>query len=85
MDPTSEKIKVALKEKMVQSEAENVSVSLDACFSFHHGYLGMTVHFISKDCNRVKFCISCSQFYERHTVKNIFNRIETTAEEWEIS
>ena len=85
LDPTYEKIKVALKEKLVQSEAENVSVCLDAWSSFHHGYLGMTVHFISKDWNRVKFCISCSQFDERHTAKNIFNKIETTAEEWEIS
>ncbi|XP_047135522.1 zinc finger BED domain-containing protein 4-like [Hydra vulgaris] len=85
LDPTYEKIKVALKEKLVQSEAENVSVCLDAWSSFHHGYLGMTVHFISKDWNRVKFCISCSPFDESHTAKNIFKEIKAAAEEWEIS
>ena len=85
LDPAYEKIKVALKEKLVQSETEDVSICLDAWSAFHHGYLGMTVHFISKDWNRVKFCISCSQFDERHTAKNIFKKIEATAEEWEIS
>ncbi|XP_012558654.2 zinc finger BED domain-containing protein 4-like [Hydra vulgaris] len=85
LDPTYEKIKVALKEKLVQSEAENVSDCLDAWSSFHHGYLGMTVHFISKDWNRVKFCISCSPFDESHTAKNIFKEIKAAAEEWEIS
>ena len=51
----------------------------------HHGYLGMIVHFISKDWNCVEFWTSCSQFDERYTAKNISNKIETIAEEWEIS
>jgi hypothetical protein len=85
LDPAYEKIKVALKEKLSQSETEDVSICLDAWSAFHHGYLGMIVHFISKDWNRIKFCISCSQFDERHTAKNIFKKIEAAAEEWEIS
>jgi len=85
LDPAYEKIKNALKERLLQSETEDVSVCLDAWSAFHHGYLGMTVHFISKDWKRVKFCISCSQFDERHTAKNIFKKIEATAEDWEIS
>ena len=60
LDPTYEKIKVALKEKLVHSKAENVPVCLNPWSLFHHGYLGKTVHFISKDWNRIKFCISCS-------------------------
>ena len=62
-----------------------MSVCLNAWSSFHHGYLGMTVPFIFKDWNCVKFCVYCFQFDERHTAKNIFNKIETTAEEFEVS
>jgi len=45
----------------------------------------MTVHFISKDWERVKFCLSCSQFDEKHSASNIFQKIENVAQEWDLS
>ena len=62
LDSIYEKTKVALKEKLVKSEAESITVFLDAWLSFYHHYLGMIVYFMSKEWKRVKFCIYCSKF-----------------------
>ncbi len=56
-----------------------MSVCLDVWSAFHHGYLGMNLHFISKDWVRMKFCLACSPFDERHTAANIFEKIEIIA------
>jgi hypothetical protein len=85
LNPTYEKVKAAMKNLLKEKTAETVSISLDAWSSFHHGYLGMTVHFISENWERVKFCLSCSQFDEKHSASNIFQKIEKIAQEWELS
>jgi hypothetical protein len=85
LDPAYQKIKSALKDRLEEEETETVSIGLDAWSRFHHGYMGMTIHFITKDWERVKFCLACSKFDERHTAANIFQRIESTAEDWDIT
>ena len=85
LNPAYEKVKDAMQNLLKEKKAETVSICLDAWSSFHHGYLGMTVHFISKDWERVKFCLSCSQFDEKHSASNIFQKIENVAQEWDLS
>ncbi|XP_065673897.1 zinc finger BED domain-containing protein 4-like [Hydra vulgaris] len=83
-DPAYEKIKTALKDRL-EEEVETVSIGLDAWSNFHHGYLGKTIHFISKNWERMKFCLSCSKFDDRHTAANIYQKIQETAEDWDIT
>jgi hypothetical protein len=45
----------------------------------------MTVHFISENWERVKFCLACSKFDKKHTASNIFQKIENTAQDWDLS
>jgi len=85
LNPTYEKVKDAMKNLLKEKHADTVSISLDAWSSFHHGYLGMTVHFISENWERVKFCLACSKFDEKHTASNIFQKIENTAQDWDLS
>ena len=85
LDPAYAKIKTALKSHLNKEEVETVSVGLDAWSNFHHGYMGMTVHFITKDWERMKFCLACSKFDERHTATNIYQKIQETAEDWDIT
>jgi len=85
LDPAYEKIKTALKDRLEEEEVETVSIGLDACSNFHHAYLGTTIHFISKDWERMKFSLSCSKFDERHTAANIYQKIQEIAEDWDIT
>ena len=84
LNPAYEKIKLATKVMLNEKNAETVSISLDAWSSFHHEYLGMMAQFISDKWERIKFCLSCSKFDEKHTASNIFQRLENVAKEWEL-
>ena len=84
LNPAYEKINLATKVMLNEKNAETVSISLDAWSSFHHEYLGMMAHFISDKWERIKFCLSCSKFDEKHTASNIFQRLENVAKEWEL-
>ena len=81
LNPAYEKIKLAMKVMLNEKNAETVSISLDAWSFFHHEYLGMMAHFISDQWERIKFCLSYSNFDEKHIASNIFQRLENVAKE----
>ena len=49
LDSTYEKIKTVLKEQIEMNNTEYMVISLYGWSSYHHGYLGVNVHYIHEE------------------------------------
>ena len=44
----------------------------------------MNCHYLDNDWNRVIFNLGCSPFDEKHTGENIFNKVKSVLQDWNI-
>ena len=84
LDPTYEKIKMSLNERLEADSPTTIAVSLDGWSAFHHRYLGMNGFYLTTDWMRVTFCLGCTPFDESHTGENIYEKLMATLLEWNI-
>ena len=61
-----------------------ISVGLDGWSAHHHSYLGMNSHYLNKDWERVIFNIACIPFDESHTGENIYKKMVSVLQDWDI-
>ena len=83
LDPTYNKIKESLKQKIATDAPSTVSPALDGWTAFHHGYLGINCHYL-KDWNREIICLACIPFDESHTAENIYGKLKSVLVDWDI-
>ena len=81
LDPTYNKVKAKLLEKIQNDDPPVVSAELDAWSAQHHGYMGINVHYLH-DWDRVTFTLRCAPFDIAHTSENIAQVLEESLEDW---
>ena len=84
LDPTFDKIKRSLNEKLMADDPSNISIGLDGWSQHHHGYLGINAHYIDNDWQRITFNLACTPFDKKHTGENIYNRLISVLMDWDI-
>ena len=81
LEPTFEKVKSALEDKLAEHDPPVVSAVLDGWSAVHNGYMGINIHYIH-DWQRVKFMLRCAPFNDAHTAENINELLESSLAEW---
>ena len=76
--------KQAMQEKVAKDKPSKISVVLDGWSSFHHGYVGVNIHYINKSWKRVKINLCCKKFDESHTGEALATFISDLLHEWNI-
>ena len=84
LEPTYDKIRAALNEKLTTDCPSTISIGLDGWSQYHHGYLGINAHYINNEWERTVFNLACTPFGEKHTGENIYNKLTMVLEEWKI-
>ena len=81
LEPTFERVKCALQEKLAEHDPPVVSAVLDGWTAHHFGYIGINLHYIH-EWERVKFMLRCAPFKESHTAEHINDLLETSLADW---
>jgi hypothetical protein len=56
-----------VKNMINKANPAQVSLVLDGWSAYHHGYVGVNIHYIDENWKRVKINIGCKKFDESHT------------------
>jgi hypothetical protein len=84
LNPSYDRMKASLKTTVLEEHKPKcVSVCLDARSSYHHGYLGVTCHYIY-DWKRFRFCMANVPFDVSHTGRNIYEKLSGVVNEWQL-
>ena len=83
LEPTYNKILTQLKHNLYSDNPTQVAISLDCWSAYHHGYMGIVIHYIFKLSRKV-FTLACRPFDGHHTAENIYSRLESTLLDWNI-
>ncbi len=75
-------MKTTIREEL--DKADHVSTTCDIWSRAHRGFLGMTVHFFTKDLKRKSYAISCMRFRGSHSYDRITEKIKEVLEDWGI-
>ena len=84
LEPTYERIRHALSEKIKKDAPATLSIGVDGWSQFHSGYMGMNCHYLDKEWQRVVFNLACAPFEESHTGENIYRKIKSVLTDWDI-
>ena len=84
MQESFNKCKEAMQIKLSEDNPSNVSVVLDGWSSFHHGYVGVNIHYISDKWDRVKINLCCKKFDESHTGEALATFVTDLLHEWNL-
>ena len=60
------------------------SLGLDLWSQHHSGYMGINLHYISKEWERVILNLACAPFDVSHTGLHITQKLHSVLQEWEI-
>ena len=66
LDPTYEKIKEKLKNRIKEDNPKFCAISLDIWSAYHHGYMGINIHYIHNFVRKM-LNLACAPFDKRHT------------------
>ena len=84
MQTSYKKCRQSLQELLKKSNPQHVSLVLDGWSQFHHGYIGVNIHFIDENWKRRKLNLCCSKFDESHTGAAMADFVKSLTEEWNI-
>ena len=59
-----------VQNKLTTDDTASVSIQLDGWSAHKHGYMGLLVNYITKDCRRAKLCLTCAPFDISHIGEN---------------
>lgn len=75
----------SLKSKMESDPTIPIySLGMDLWSQHHSGYMGINLHYISKEWERIIFNLSCAPFNDQHTGLMISRKVHETLEDWNI-
>ena len=76
------------KERMVKiladADPKDITLILDGWSQFHHGYVGVNIHFIDGKWERKKFNIGCVQLDTSHTGEAMADLVQNLTQEWKV-
>ena len=52
---------------------------------YNHGYMSLSVHFVSSDWNMGYYCMQTREVASSHTALNLADELRNSMEEWEIT
>ena len=73
-----------MMKRLVEANPQDVALVLDGWSNFHHGYLGVNIHFINEDWERVIYNIGCVPLDCSHTGAKMAELTEGLAQDWNI-
>lgn len=84
MQASYSRCKEKVKDIINKANPAQVSLVLDGWSSYHHGYVGVNIHYINENWKRVKINICCKKFDESHTGQALATFIADLTHEWNI-
>ena len=60
------------------------ALGLDLWSQHHSGYMGINLHYLTKEFERIIFNLACAPFDVSHTGLNITRKLHSVLEDWEI-
>ena len=78
------KCKEVSQEKIRVDNPDQISLVLDGWSQFHHGYIGINIHYIDGNWERKKINLGCKQFDESHTGEALATFTADITHEWNI-
>ena len=84
MQASYQKCKETIREMINEASPDQVSLVLDGWSAFHHGYVGVNIHYIDKNWKRVKINLGCKRFDESHTGEALAGFISDLTNNWNI-
>ena len=84
LEPAYDGIRSSLQSRLDKDSPPIYSVGLDLWSSHHSGYMGINLHYLDKDWERVIFNLACTPFDESHTGLNIATTLHTILDDWKI-
>ena len=78
------KCKEVSQEKIRVDNPDQISLVLDGWSQFHHGYIGINVHYIDGNWERKKVNLGCKKFDESHTGEALATFTADITQEWNI-
>ena len=61
-----------------------IAVGLDAWSAHHHGYLGVNCHYLTREWERVIFCLGMMPFDQSHTAEHIYEKLFWLLDDWNL-
>ena len=84
MEESFVRCRQAMQDKLAKDNPSSVSVVLDGWSSYHHGYVGVNIHYISEGWKRVKINLCCKRFDDSHTGEALATFVSDLMHEWNI-
>ena len=76
--------RASLQSRMADDSPPIYSAGLDLWSSHHSGYMGLNLHYLNPEFERVIFNLSCTPFDTSHTGLNISRKLHSVLEDWEV-
>lgn len=84
MNKTFKECKEKLKQNLMDANPQDVALVLDGWSQFHHGYVGINIHFITDEWVRKQYNIGCVPLDTSHTGDAMARLTEALVREWNI-
>ena len=83
--PTSENnSRSSLQSRLDADSPPILSAGLDMWTEHHTGYMGINLHYLDKQWERVIFNLACAPFDISHTGYNIAQKLHSVMQDWKI-
>ena len=84
LEPAYDRIRSSLQSRLSKDNPPAHSVGLDLWSAHHTGYMGVNLHYLDNDWERVIFNLACTPFDITHTGLNIATSLHTILDDWKI-
>ena len=78
------KCRKTMQDKLMNDNPSHITLVLDGWSSYHHGYVGVNIHYVNKEWKRTKINLCCKKFDESHTGEALAEFVTDLLHEWNI-